>query len=235
MEPGKCHPDPEKVTSLRNYPTPQTRKDIKRFLSLVGFYRRFIPEFSSHAKHLTDLLKKNSVFDWSDKAQKRFEYLKFFLSNHTEVFPPNLNDPFIIQTNASDHGLGAILIQVRNNERQPIGFASRSLRVAEINYSTSEKECLAVIWAIEKFRGFVEYTHFTIETDHQALSWLQRLKEPAGRLTRWFMTLQSYQFDVKYRPGDSVIMRPTDALSRIDESREGIALLFSFFKIAAIG
>ncbi|CAG7697363.1 unnamed protein product [Allacma fusca] len=96
-----------------------------------------------------------------------------------------------------------------------VEFASRALKPTETRYSTSEKELLAVIWACEKFRGYIEFTNFTIETDDAALTWLLSLKEPRGRLARWFMTLQSYDFDIKYRPVKSIDMKTADAYSRV--------------------
>jgi transposase InsO family protein len=217
IEPGKSHPNPEKVEKLRNYPVPKSVTDIMKFLGLVGFYRKFVPEFAKYAKPLHDLTKKNQKFLWTDETQVSFDQLKNSLSELTEVFMPDLNHPFVIQADASESGLGAVLLQEKDGIRYPVWFASRSLKPAETRYSTSEKECLGVLWAIEKFRGFVEYSHFIVETDHQALQWLQRVKEPSGRLARWFFTLQMYDFEVRYRPGKSPAMRGADAMSRINE------------------
>jgi len=186
-----------------------------KFIGLVGFYRRFIPDFAKYAKPLHYLTKKGIKFVWSAKEQECFDFLKTTLSDLTEVFLPDLNHPFIIQCDASEMGIGAILLQEKDGERFPIWFASRSLKPAETRYSVSEKECLSVLWAIEKFRGFIEYSHFVIETDHQALTWLQKIKEPSGRLARWFMTLQMHDFEVRYKPGESSNIKGADALSRI--------------------
>ncbi len=128
----------------------------------------------------------------------------------------DLNNPFTIQTDASGIGLGAVLLQTTDqgeDERlKPIYFASRGLTKAEENYSATELECLAVIWAIKKFKNYVEYTHFTVETDHQALKWLQTLKEHSGRLTSWSLQLQGMNYTVNYRTGSA--NRVADALSR---------------------
>jgi transposase InsO family protein len=215
IEPGKCLPNPEKVEVVRNYPVPISALHIQKFLGLVGFYLKFIPDFATHAKPLYTLIKKGVKFAWNSEAQNGFDELRNSLTSLTEVYLPDLNLPFIIQCDASDSGLGAVLVQEKDGRRYPIWFASRSLKSAETRYSVSEKECLSVLWAIEKFRGYVEYSHFIIETDHQALSWLRKLKEPAGRLARWFLTLQMYDFEVRYKPGDSVNMRGADALSRL--------------------
>jgi len=215
---GQIKPDPDKVSKLQNYPVPRNVKDIQKFLGLIGFYRRFIDKFADLARPLTVLLSKSIKFCWSDEAQSSFERLRDALVEYTLLYLPDLNKPFIIQTDASDVGLGAILLQEIDNVRYPIWFASRVFQGAETRYSTSEKECLAVIYALDKFREFVEYSKFVIETDHQALSWLQRIKEPSGRLARWFMKLQMYDFEVKYRPGNSPHIRGADALSRVHES-----------------
>jgi hypothetical protein len=215
IEPGKCFPNPEKVSVLHSYPIPKHAKHVQQFLGLVGYYRKFIPDFSKFAKPLHDLMKKGQKFEWTFECQNGFDSLRTSLTDLTTVYLPDLNMPFIIQCDASEVGLGAVLIQEKEGVRYPLWFASRSFRPAETRYSVSEKECLAVLWAIEKFRGFVEYSRFVVETDHQALSWLSKIKEPSGRLARWFMTLQMYDFEVRYKPGDSPNMRGADALSRI--------------------
>jgi len=215
IEPGKCFPDPEKVSCLVNYPRPEKPKDIQRFLGFVGFYRRFIPDFAKYAKPLSSLLKKGQKFTWSENAETGFNALKNALSDYTLLYLPDMNHEFTIQTDASDFSLGAILLQEIDGVRYPCWFASRTLRPAEINYSTTQKEILAVLWAIEKFRGFIEYSHFIIETDHQAISWLNGLKDPTGRLARWFIKLQMHDFEIRYRKGNSNVMKGPDALSRI--------------------
>ncbi|CAG7732185.1 unnamed protein product [Allacma fusca] len=126
-----------------------------------------------------------------------------------------MNETFVIQTDASGGGLGSVLTQVRNGKYYPVWFASKSLNPAQKNYSTSEQECLAVIWAIKKFRGFIEFSRFIVETDHQALCWLRKIKEPVGRLARWSIELQGYDFDFRYRKG--ILNQPADAMSRVDE------------------
>jgi len=215
IQPGKCLPDEEKVKCLKQYPRPSSPKDIQKFLGFVGFYRRFVPDFAKHSKPLTSLLKKGIKFEWNANAELGFTALKNSLSEYTLLYLPDMTKEFIIQTDASDFAIGAILLQEVDEVRHPVWFASRTLRPAEINYSTFQKEILAVLWAIEKFKGFVEYSHFTLETDHQAISWLNRIKDPTGRLARWFMQLQMFDFTVHYRKGTSKIMQGPDALSRI--------------------
>lgn len=125
---------------------------------------------------------------------------------------PDFDRPFTIQTDASDYGLGAVLSQNFSEGERVVSFISRSLTSSERKYSTTEKECLAVLWAIEKFRPYVEATKFTVVTDHFALLWLNNLKDPSGRLARWCVKLQQYNFDIVHRRGkDNVV---PDALSR---------------------
>ncbi|ODM87732.1 Retrovirus-related Pol polyprotein from transposon 17.6 [Orchesella cincta] len=218
VEDKKCYPNPDKVKCVNEYPTPRKPKDIQKFLGLIGFYRRFVPEFSQHAKPLTTLIRKNIKFEWGPEAEKGFQHLKSALSDYSMVYLPDMNKPFIIQTDASDLGYGAILIQENNGDRHPIWFASRALKPAETKYSIFEKEIGALVWAINRFRGYIEYTHFTVESDHQAISWLHKIKDPTGRLGRWAMQLQMYDFKVNYRPGACNAMKGPDALSRIPET-----------------
>jgi len=212
IENGKVSPNPEKLKALEGYQIPRNVKDIMRFLGFCGYYRQFIPTFSEIAKPLTNMLGKGIIFFWSSEAQKAFELLRCELLKASSLCLPDLNKPFVIQTDASDIGIGAVLLQEHDEKKFPIYFYSRTLNQAEKNYTVSEKECLAVVQAIKKFRGFIECSHFTVETDHQALCWLKNVKEPVGRLARWALELQGYDFNVVYRAGK--LNRTADALSR---------------------
>jgi len=162
------------------------------FLGLVGIYRKFVPNFAKMAKSLNELTRKGKSFVWTQETEEAFQSLRDSLSNMAEVYLADLNHPFLIQCDASENG--AVLLQEKDGIRYPVWFASRSLKPAETRYTVSEKECFAVLWAIDKFRGFVEYNHFVVETDHQALAWLQKIKEPSGRLARWV----SYPSNVRF-------------------------------------
>lgn len=218
IEPGTCLPDPAKVEVLHSYPRPRNAKEVQKFIGFVGFYRRFIPEFSKFSKPLTSLLKKGTRFIWDAQTELGFMHLKNSLSEKTLLYLPDMSLPYIIQSDGSNVGYGAILLQERDGIRHPIWFASKTLTPAETKYSTFEKEVGAALWAIERFRGYVEYSNFVLETDHQAISWLHKLKDPSGRLGRWAMQLQMYDFQVRYRAGSCQAMKPPDALSRIAET-----------------
>jgi len=218
IEEGQCHPDPAKVLCINNYPRPRTPRHVKKFMGLVGFYRRFIPDFAGHAKPILKLLKKDNKFSWSAECQTAFEYLKQSLSDSTKVHLPDLKAPFIISCDGSSFGLGAVLSQEKEGIRYPIWFASKSVHPPLANQGSSVLELAAVNWAVRKFAHFVEYSKFFLETDHSAILWLKKMKEPSGKLARWFFELQHYDYEVIHRPGTSTVMRVPDALSRMDET-----------------
>ncbi|ODN04354.1 Transposon Tf2-6 polyprotein [Orchesella cincta] len=217
IEPGGCRPNPAKVIKIKQYPTPKNVTDIQKFLGLLSYYRKFIENFAEKAKPLYELLRKDMEFSWTEIRQKAFEELKESLCGLPYLKLPNLNMEFIITTDASYKALAAVLSQVHDGVRYPIYFASRALKKAELNYSASEIELAAVIYGINKFRPYVEATKFLIETDHAALKWLLNTKDPAGRLARWFIVLQEFEFEVVHKPGTSGAIKVVDALSRAEE------------------
>ncbi len=223
ITPGHVRPNPDKIAAIKDFPAPTKVKNLQQFLGLAGYYRRFIPHYSEISKPLTRLLEKDAVWEWSPAQKEAFELIKQALINTMGTDLPDLNKPFTIQTDASGVGLGAILLQEvgegENAEMRPIYFASRGLTKAKANYIATELECLAVIWAIKKFKNYIEYSHFTVETDHQALKWLQTLKEPSGRLARWSLQLQGMNYSVNYRKGSS--NNAADALSRNPINNDG--------------
>ena len=155
-------PQEDKIQAIREATRPQTKRQMKSFFGLAGFYRRFIPSFSSIASPLTDLTKKdrpNSIKDWQDKDEKAFQTLKTRLTSSPILRMPVFRDemPFVLRTDASDVGVGAVLLQEFEGEgRLPIAYASKKLLPREKNYSTIEKECLGIIWGIEKFRKYLQ-------------------------------------------------------------------------------
>ena len=195
-------PQEDKVQAIREATRPQTKRQMKSFLGLAGFYRRFIPSFSSIASPLTDLTKKdrpNSIKDWQDKHEKAFQTLKTRLTSSPILRLPVFRDeiPFVLRTDASDVGVGAVLLQEFEGEgRLPIAYASKKLLPREKNYSTIEKECLGIIWGIEKFRKYLYGVEFLLETDYKPLSYLQTAKVLNPRIMRWAMRLQPYRFRI---------------------------------------
>jgi hypothetical protein len=148
-------PDPRKIEAVVQFPIPEKEKDVKALLELVCYYRKFIDRFSSLAKPLTDLLKKGKEWQWTDLEQESFKVLKEKLIEFPTLQYPDLSQPFILTTDASGYALGAVLSQGSLGKDRPIAYASRILNGAELNYSTVEKECLAIVWAYKHFRPYL--------------------------------------------------------------------------------
>lgn len=204
--------DPEKVSAVADWPEPTTIKQIRQFLGMASWYRRFIANFSTLAAPLTQLTRKNARWKWGEEEATAFRALKEQLISAPVLACPDFTRRFILQTDASSTGLGVVLTQRYEEGDRVIAYASRTLHAAERNYSATELECLAVIWGIRRMRNYLEGYAFTVVTDHQALKWMRKLESPTGRLGRWSLELQQYEFDIQYRRG--VLNRVADALSR---------------------
>lgn len=204
--------NPEKVSAITEFPRPTSPTAIKRFVGLASWYRRFIKNFSTVMDPLHKITGKNKPFVWSDECEDSFKEIKSLLTSAPVLACPDFSRKFIIHTDASNVGLGAILSQEFDDGEKVIAYASRSLSKPERNYSTTEQECLCVLWAIEKFRCYVDGYRFTVVTDHASLKWLDRMKDPVGRLGRWAVRLQQYDYEVVHRKGKD--NEAPDALSR---------------------
>lgn len=204
--------DPEKIQAILQIPTPKNVKDVRRLVGLASWYRRFIPNFSTLLTPLFGLLKKNTPFLWNSGCETAFEAIRNHLTTAPILTCPNFELPFIVQTDASDFGLGAVLTQVQEGQEKVICYLSRSLTKVERRYSTVEKECLGVLFAVEKLRPYLLGSKFTVITDHYSLKWLYSIKDPIGRIARWAVRLQQYDFEVIHRPGKENVV--ADALSR---------------------
>lgn len=220
---GTVQPEVSKVEAVHSWPVPETKKQVRAFLGLTSYYRKFIPQYASIAAPLTDLNKKfapTSVV-WTEECACAFKQLKSLLCSSPILYSPDLGREFVLQTDASDRGVGAVLSQkMSDGEEHPIAFYSRKLLSREERYSTVEKECLAVKFGIQVFRVCLLGRPFQIQTDHRSLVWLNRLKESNTRLARWSLALQPYQFMVTYRPGSA--NNNVDALSRVEPARQTV-------------
>lgn len=211
-------PDPEKVRPVLDFPAAKNVKQLRRFLGMAGWYRRFLGSFAETTRPLAKLMRKDTPWKWGQEQEDAVTAIKTALTTAPALICPDFDLPFQIQCDASHYGLGAVLtqvIEVIDGQEHIVEFASRGLKGAEPNYSATELECLAVIWAIEKFRGYVEGASFKVISDHSALRWLHNLKDPTGRLARWAYRMQHYDFEVVYRKG--ALHHTPDALSRMYE------------------
>ena len=206
-------PNPEKTEVIKNFPVPRNPKEIKSFLGLIGYYHKFIPQFSKISKPLTGLLKKDKPFIWSEEQQTAFETLRDILLSPIILQYPDFTKDFIVTTDASNHSVGAILSQGEIGQDLPISYASRTLNSAEGNYNTTEKELLAIIWAVKHFRPYIYGRKFKIVTDHRALTWLFNVKDPGSKLIRWRLQLEEYDYQIVHKPGR--VNSNADCLSRI--------------------
>ncbi|KAK9876430.1 hypothetical protein WA026_012743 [Henosepilachna vigintioctopunctata] len=213
ITPEGIKPNPKKLKAITNFPIPKTQREIKSFLGLVGYYRKFIPNFSKISKPLTVCLKKEAKINIDDpKYIEAFQICKRNLLNDPILKYPDFEKPFVLTTDASGYAIGSILSQGNPPNDFPIAFASRTLNEAETRYSTIEKELLAIVWSCKYFRPYLFGRKFTIYTDHKPLCWLFSLKEPNSRLMRWRIKLEEFDYEIKYKKGSNINV---DALSRI--------------------
>ncbi|GFX09336.1 retrovirus-related Pol polyprotein from transposon 17.6 [Trichonephila clavipes] len=201
-----------KVASILDIPPPKNVKELQSFLQTCSWFRRYIQDFAKISRPLSYLTKKKVKGQWGFDQQNAFQTLKNSLTTPPVLKQADGTKPYIIRTDASNYALGAFLLQGEGSDEQPIEYASQLLTPAERNYSTTEREFLAVVWALKKFRGYIEGTEITVASDHQPLKWLLNLKSPTGRLGRWALEIQSFNLKVQYIPGKANVV--ADMLSR---------------------
>ena len=237
LKPNKCHfgfkklnflghtvskegiaPDPQKIEAVQAWSVEQLKcvKDVQKSLGLFSYYRKFVKNFSIIAKPLTELLKAESKVDWhnlDESVKNAFEMLKTKLIEAPILAFPHPDGKIRITTDGCGYGIAAILEQAVGTESyKPLAYASRTLTDCETRYTITEIECLAVVFAIQKFRQYIHGQNFVVKTDHHSLQYLLNLKDPNSRLARWQLKLQGYDYVIEYKPG--VNIKHVDALSR---------------------
>ncbi|GJY62394.1 putative reverse transcriptase domain-containing protein [Tanacetum coccineum] len=202
------HVDPAKIESVKDWASPKTPTEIRQFLGLVGYYRRFIEGFSKIAKPMTKLTQKKVKFEWGDKQEAAFQLLKQKLCSAPILALPGGSEDFIVYCDASKKGLGAVLMQ----REKVISYASRQLKIHEKNYTTHDLELGAVVFALKIWRHYLYGTKCTVFTDHKSLQHILNQKELNMRQRRWLELLSDYDCDIRYHPGKANVV--ADALSR---------------------
>ncbi|CAA6669115.1 unnamed protein product [Spirodela intermedia] len=211
--------DKAKIEVIQNLPLPTTLRDLRSFLGHVGFYRRFIRDFAKVSKPLTTLLCKDKDFFIDKEGERAFEMLKLALIEAPILQSPNWDLPFEIMCDASDYAVGAVLGQRIDKKPTAIWYASKTLAEAQMNYTTTEKELLAVVYALEKFRPYILGSKIFIYTDHAALKYLFSKKEAKPRLIRWVLLLQEFDLEIRDKKGSENSV--ADHLSRLHISGTG--------------
>ena len=225
------------IECIKNYPEPINQKEVGSYLGLASYYRKFVRAFAEMAHPLTALTKKTAIWKWGDEERDAFNCIKQCLTTRPILSYPDFTREFIIYTDASGYGIGAVLAQMQpfppsentdgtdepstqeaDDREVVIAYTSKHLSEREAKRSTTEKECHAIIHAIDVFRTYLYGRKFTVFTDHRPLEWLMGKTDPAGRLQRWALKIQEYDMVIGYRPGKS--HQNADSLSRIPPPRE---------------
>ncbi|MCG8109893.1 MAG: hypothetical protein JAZ10_03920, partial [Candidatus Thiodiazotropha endolucinida] len=214
-------PDPAKINAVRGIQSPRTATDLRSFLGLTSYYRKFVKDYAKLAKPLYELIRPNVSWSWTEACQKAFAHLKEKLTSAPILGYPVVNgSEFILDTDASSYAIGGVLSQIQEGEERVIAYASRTLEKSEQNYCVTRKEMLAVVFFTKYFKHYLLGRHFVLRTDHGSLRWLHNFKEPEGQVQRWLQQLSQFDFEIVHRPG--VKHGNADAMSRLVRGNEVI-------------
>ncbi|KII63018.1 Retrovirus-related Pol polyprotein from transposon 17.6 [Thelohanellus kitauei] len=205
--------NPEKLGCIRKMQAPNNRSEHASLLGFCNYYQKFIEKFAELAYPLYELLKVNKTFEWNNEAETAFKNVKNALMLLSVLKFPLENQPLPVYTDASGHSLGIKLSQFIHNIDCPIAFASRKLKPAEMNYSTTDREMLGIVWACRNFRKYLLGRHFTVHYHHNPLQYLSNFRDSHYRRARWLSILSEFDFSVKYIPGSKNVI--VDSLSNL--------------------
>ena len=199
-------PSKKKVQAIQDWPVPSNVQEVRQFVGLASHYRRFIKGFASLAAPLTELTKgtgaKKRAIAWTNDCQVAFEKLKNRMTAAPILVPPNPDVPYVIETDASDYAVGAVLLQQGDDgQMHPLAFESKKLSAAERNYPAQERELLSILHALRTWRCFIDGRHYTVFSDHHPLKYFRSKTKPTPRLTRWIAEIELYDPDIQYKPG----------------------------------
>jgi len=204
--------DPDKVRAVTDWPVPTNLREVRSFVGLCSYYRRFVLGFATISAPLHDMTKKGRTFQWTRECQEAFDQLKVVLTSAPILAMPDDQGTFILDTDAANSSIGAVLSQVQQGVERVVAYASRKLSKAEMNYCVTRRELLAVVHFIKYYKHYLLGRRFMVRTDHAALQWLRKMPEPVGQQARWIGFLEEFTFDVVHRPGSR--HQNADALSR---------------------
>ena len=205
-------PDPEKIEIIQNFSRPRNLKELRGFLGLINFYTKFSKKHATKIVPLLEYTRKGVKWSWNDDLERVFNEIKRLYSSSVLLNYPEVKKPFYLKTDASDVALGAVLFQLDDDGNIcPIIYASRTLKGAELAYYTIEKELLAIVWALHKFRSYIMGGKIIIRTHHKALTFLKSCKLLSGRLTRWTMAIQDYDISIEHCPGKNNLVADTSS------------------------
>ena len=210
--------DPEKVIVVQEWPAPSNISLLRSFLGTAGYYRHFVPKYADLAAPLYRVEQKGKNWEWTQGCHEAFLNIKRQLANAPILAFPRLDTLFILDTDASDSGIGGVLSQLQDGRERVIAYAARGLSKSERNYSTARKELLALVWGAEHFEIYLCGKTFVARTDHKALRWLKNFKNPKGQIARWLERLSDFDIKVEHRTGSS--HGNADGLSRIPWDEE---------------
>ena len=206
--------DPKKIEKVRLWTPPTTVTEVRSFLGMTGYYRRFIKDYADKAHPLTNLTKLTVAFEWDSDCEAAFEFLKHALITAPILSYPDMKKEFILDTDASGFAAGAVLSQVYDDgEEKPVAYASFTFNTAEKNYCTTHRELLAVVRGVKQFRHYLLGRQFLVRTDHASLVWLKNFKDAPGKVARWIFKLEEFDYRLEYRKG--VDHGNADAMSRM--------------------
>jgi len=201
LEDGLIKPDREKVQAILDFETPKTKRQVRSFLGVSNFYRQYIENYSTKAFALTELTKKwaPEKVKWGEAEEKAFQQLKMDLCSEPVLIPPNPNKPYALYCDASNVGLGCVLLQRYDSDRERVvSFASRKLLERERSFSVAEKECACIVWALTHFECYLFDAKVRVTTDHHALQWLKSFSNNNPRLLRWSQVIERFNVQISY-------------------------------------
>lgn len=205
--------DTDKVKAIQEFPVPRKTKHLRAFLGLCNFYRRFIPNYSFYTQPLCELLKKETNWRWGSKEQLAFDKVKSLFINTIQLHHPDFSKPYYLETDSSGIGLAGVLYQLDDEgEKKIMGFHSKALRGAQLNWTVTEQEFYAIINCLEKFETYLRGTKVIIKSDHKALTFIKTWKLYNARITRWVNYLENFQYEIHHIKGSENVV--ADVLSR---------------------